>query len=309
MTILAVVCAALAAVVLLGPPPGVVRLRSIIGGHPGSTTGVRADREASPGGTGPSGARAVGGAAGVGAAAGPWRAGRSADGAGVPATRGVGGSGVGAAAGLWRAGRSAGGAGASSRGRALAAAVASAGAFWLLEGVLGAVTGAGVGIAAWYGLGRLEPAARRRDRERVVAMLPLAADLMAAALAAGCPPAVAAETVGSAIGGPLGRALVDAAAAASVGVEPGRAWSDLAADAAVRPLARALTAATTRGTSPSPVLARVSADARDAARWAGEARARSLGARAAAPLGLCFLPAFVLVGVVPVVATSGILVP
>lgn len=171
------------------------------------------------------------------------------------------------------------------------------------------VVGAGVGAAAWYGLGRLEPAALRRDREQVVAMLPLAADLMAAALASGCPPVLAAETVGTAIGGPLGRALVDAAAAASVGVEPGRAWSELAAEPAIRPLARALTAAMTRGTSPSPVLARVSADARDTARWTGEARARSLGARAAAPLGLCFLPAFVLVGVVPIVATSGILVP
>ncbi|WP_162605838.1 type II secretion system F family protein [Jiangella aurantiaca] len=178
-------------------------------------------------------------------------------------------------------------------------------AFLVLGGAAGVLVGAGVVAAAWYGLGRLEPASRKRGRERVVAMLPLAADLMTAALAAGCPPAVAAEAVGTAIGGPLGRALVDSAAAAGVGVEPGRAWSDLAAEPAVRPLARALTAAMTRGTSPSPVLERVSVDARDAARWAGEARARSLGARAAAPLGLCFLPAFVLVGVVPIIATSG----
>jgi pilus assembly protein TadC len=197
----------------------------------------------------------------------------------------------------------------SARGRAPAAVVAALAAFWLIEGAAGLVLGVGVGAGAWYGLGRLEPAARRRDRERVVAMLPLAADLLAAALASGCPPALAAETVGTAIGGPLGRALVDAAAAAGVGVEPGRAWSELAAEPAVRPLARALTAAMTRGTAPAPVLARVSADARDVARWTGEARARSLGARAAAPLGLCFLPAFVLVGVVPIVATSGILVP
>ena len=33
-----------------------------------------------------------------------------------------------------------------------------------------------------------------------------------------------------------------------------------------------------------------------------EARARTVGVRAAAPLGLCLLPAFVLVGVVPLVA-------
>ncbi|WP_092624781.1 type II secretion system F family protein [Jiangella sp. DSM 45060] len=193
----------------------------------------------------------------------------------------------------------------SSASRGLAAATAGLATFLLFGDVAGFVLGAGVVAAAWFGLGRLEPATRKRDRERIVAMLPLAADLMTAALSAGCPPAAAAESVGAAIGGPLGRALIDAAAAAGVGVEPGRAWSGLAAEPAVRPLARALTGAMTRGTSPSPVLERVAADARDAARWAGEARARSLGARAAAPLGLCFLPAFVLVGVVPIIATSG----
>ncbi|PSL05416.1 hypothetical protein CLV30_104286 [Haloactinopolyspora alba] len=72
-------------------------------------------------------------------------------------------------------------------------------------------------------------------------------------------------------------------------------------------MARALVSTMSRGTSPVAALRRTAAEAREAARWAGEAKARSLGARAAAPLGLCFLPAFVLVGVVPMVATSGIL--
>jgi hypothetical protein len=83
----------------------------------------------------------------------------------------------------------------------------------------------------------------------------------------------------------------------------------LAVDPAIRPLARALAATAARGTSPVPVLNRVAQDARDAARWEAESRARSVGARAAAPLGLCFLPAFVLVGIVPVVATAGPLLP
>ena len=33
----------------------------------------------------------------------------------------------------------------------------------------------------------------------------------------------------------------------------------------------------------------------------GQARARSLGVRTAAPLGLCFMPAFIVLGVVPTV--------
>jgi hypothetical protein len=53
------------------------------------------------------------------------------------------------------------------------------------------------------------------------------------------------------------------------------------------------------------MLQRIALDARESARWAAEARARSVGARAAAPLGLCFLPAFVLVGIVPLVAALG----
>ena len=38
---------------------------------------------------------------------------------------------------------------------------------------------------------------------------------------------------------------------------------------------------------------------------AAEARAQRAGVLIAAPLGLCFLPAFVLVGIVPLVATLG----
>lgn len=306
MTLLAMTCAALAAVVALAPAPGVARLRSVLRHRAprrlrrrtGSRGPAVVDASAEGLMDGLGRGRVVDGS-GRGLVA-DGSTGRRAERPGrfgrptplLPAKR---------SGGLERPDRAA----APRHTRGLAAAIAGVAAVWLIGGAVGFVAGAGVVAGAWYGLGRLEPAARKRERERVVAMLPLAADLMTTALSAGCPPAVAAETVGAAIGGPLGRALIDAAAAANVGVEPGVAWADLAAEPAVRPLARALTAAMTRGTSPSPVLERVSADARDAARWAGEARARSLGARAAAPLGLCFLPAFVLVGVVPVIATSG----
>lgn len=196
---------------------------------------------------------------------------------------------------------------ASGRGRAAASLCAAVAAVTLVGGVSGIVIGAGLGVGAWYGLRRLEPSSRQHDRERVVAVLPLTADLLSAALAAGCPPVAAAQIVGTAIGGSLGRMLTDAAASARIGADAERVWTKLAAEPAVRPLARALAAAMNRGTSPGPALQRVAADARDAVRWAGEARARSLGARAAAPLGLCFLPAFVLLGVVPIVATSGVM--
>jgi len=56
----------------------------------------------------------------------------------------------------------------------------------------------------------------------------------------------------------------------------------------------------------APLAATVSAvadDARERARWDAEASARRAGVRAVGPLAVCFLPAFLLLGVVPIVAS------
>ena len=65
------------------------------------------------------------------------------------------------------------------------------------------------------------------------------------------------------------------------------------------------------GTALAPSLARLANDQRRVARTAAEARARAAGVQAVAPLGLCFLPAFMLLGVVPAIAgiASTILLP
>ena len=47
---------------------------------------------------------------------------------------------------------------------------------------------------------------------------------------------------------------------------------------------------------------RLAEELRERTRADVEARARSVSTRAAAPLGVCFLPAFVLLGIVPLVA-------
>ena len=195
------------------------------------------------------------------------------------------------------------------RGRTASAVLAAVSGGWLLGGSVGLVAAPMLGTAAWVAIGRLEPVEAARVRQQTAQSLPLAAQLLAAALAAGSSPVLAAEAVALVLGGPLGAALRAAAAAARVGVEPASAWMGMGSDPALRSLARALAGAVTRGASPTPVLERVAYDARDALRWAAEARARSLGAKAAAPLGLCFLPAFVLVGIVPVIVAAGPLLP
>jgi Flp pilus assembly protein TadB len=193
--------------------------------------------------------------------------------------------------------------------RAASAVLVGSVASWLAGGLTGLAVGAGLGWLAWFGLRRLESTAVVRAAEARVQALPLAAQLLAAAVAAGSPPLTAAEAVADALGGPMGQALRSAAALARVGGDPASGWLTLAADPILRPVARALAGSMTRGTSPVSVLDRVAHDARQAARWAAETRARSLGARAAAPLGLCLLPAFVLVGIVPVVVAAGPLLP
>lgn len=194
---------------------------------------------------------------------------------------------------------------ASARARAASALVMGVAAGWWIGGFPGPVVGLCVASAAWFGLRYVESKADVRPRATNSPAVPLVAELMSAAVAAGCPPVVAAEAVADALGGPVGAVLRSTAAAVRLGSDPGTAWLGLGAtDPAFRPLARALASSATWGTSPNEMLDRAARDARDTARWAAEARARSLGARAAAPLGLCFLPAFVLVGIVPLVVTA-----
>ncbi|CAM5426112.1 type II secretion system F family protein [Streptomyces griseomycini] len=182
------------------------------------------------------------------------------------------------------------------------ACVACAG--WAL---VGGLTGVVVGLIAAAGLWRWRAAEdpRRRERERLAAgvtrQLPLAADLLSACIAAGAGPVTAAQAVGDALGGPVGEALARGAAEVRLGGEPGAAWQRLASVPGTVALARLLERADASGLPLSVPVARLAAEAR--AEWAraATARARRAAVMVSAPVGLCFLPAFVAVGVLPVV--------
>jgi pilus assembly protein TadC len=126
-------------------------------------------------------------------------------------------------------------------------------------------------------------------------------DLLASAVLAGADVPRALRVVGEVVGDETGEALVQAAAALGWGASWDAAWSP--APTAVRDATACLEASWTTGTAAAPVL-RAAVDAgRRRRRRAGREAAARLGVRVVLPLGLCFLPAFVLVGLVPVLAS------
>lgn len=129
------------------------------------------------------------------------------------------------------------------------------------------------------------------------------ADLLGAAIGAGSTVPAALAAVGRAAGGEGGRALARAGAALGRGEPWGLAWTG--SPDRLEPLARALAEAWHAGAAPVPVLRLVATqERREARRRAGAAAAR-LGVRLVLPLGLCLLPAFVLLGIVPLVLSLG----
>lgn len=168
--------------------------------------------------------------------------------------------------------------------------VFGAAAVVLAAGVLvGPLAGVVLILPAALALGRR---ARPVDEQVQPCELAHACVLIAAAVSAGCPVPQAVSVVTTTIGGTAGRELADSAP------HP---------DAAQRPyLARMREALDAARCGVSPVEAlRATASAIGADVAAAHAEdARRAGVRVVAPLGLCFLPAFVLVAVVPLVAQA-----
>lgn len=171
----------------------------------------------------------------------------------------------------------------------------------LLGGWWGLCVGAGVAAALHRALRRIEPSAVREARLRAVADLPLAADLLAAALRAGVPVDRAAAAVGEALGGPLGEHLARVGRSLRLGASAAEAWSQLDAVAGGHRVVSAAVRSSASGSALAGALTRLADDLRADRTLAAEAAARRAGVLIVLPLGLCFLPAFILAGLVPVV--------
>ncbi|MGY1748295.1 type II secretion system F family protein [Modestobacter sp. SYSU DS0511] len=184
--------------------------------------------------------------------------------------------------------------------RRVEAAAGALAVFALLGGGLPGAVGALVtGGALDRVLRRTGNAPERAGAAQVRADLPVACDLLAVCLAAGTPVGEALAAVAGSVPGPLGDRLARVAALYRLGATPQRAWAG--AGPPVDALARAVVRAGESGSSVVPALQRLAVDLRGDERVRVDAAVRRAGVWVLAPLGLCFLPAFLCLGVVPLV--------
>jgi pilus assembly protein TadC len=171
----------------------------------------------------------------------------------------------------------------------------------VVGGWIGILLGCLAAVGLERALRRLEAPAVRARRQREAADLPLVADLLGAVLRCGAPVDHAAATVADTLGGPLGERLARVSRAMRLGAPPDEAWAHLAPVAGADRLIRAAVRSHNSGAALAGALSRVADDLRADRAVATEAAARRAGVLIVLPLGLCFLPAFVLAGLVPVI--------
>ncbi|MDX3228363.1 type II secretion system F family protein [Streptomyces sp. ME19-01-6] len=185
--------------------------------------------------------------------------------------------------------------------------VSAVGALLACLVLVGGPLGCALGLAAGYGARRWQRHRRatagrsgKRAKNDAARQLPLAADLLTACLEAGAGPRKAAEAVGRSLGGPVGERLAQAAAELRLGGEPAAAWGRMGALPGAQRLARALERAGTTGAPAVEPVSRLAADCRAEQGRQADKRVERASVLATAPLGACYLPAFLLIGVAPV---------
>ncbi|WP_277207866.1 type II secretion system F family protein [Isoptericola croceus] len=156
--------------------------------------------------------------------------------------------------------------------------------------------------------------------------VPCLLELVAAAVRSGAGVPRALEAVGAAVGGPDGRALGRTAAALRLGADWETAWTAAGSEPG-RPrdpgrpgepvgqrrcpprldvLRRSLRGAWVDGAAPGEALRAAATEHRHDRQATARTAAARLAVRLVLPLGLCYLPAFVLVGLVPVLLALGL---
>ena len=195
-------------------------------------------------------------------------------------------------------------------GSVLPAAVAGLAAWWLMPRAGLARLGVR-GWPGWWGRSRdvvgqwlivVRSRVRRADvrrRRECEASVPVVCELLAICLSAGAPPRGALAVVAESLGGVIGAELQQVVNRIDLGVDEPEAWLTLQETPGYRAVARDIARTVSSGAGLEALLRRHADHALRDTESAALARARAAGVQAVIPLVVCFLPAFLLVGVVP----------
>lgn len=183
---------------------------------------------------------------------------------------------------------------------AVAAAVTALILIPLPWSLLVAATGA---VGAWRWLPTSYSSHERDTALALVRSVPTAVDLLAAVLRVGLSDVAALTLVARAVDEPLRSHLLVVARHRELGAAPDRAWRAVAEVSVLDDLAGAMIRYAESGTPVAAALDRVAADARRHFQSQSQTAARAAAVRAVIPLAACFLPSFIAIGVMPIVAS------
>ncbi len=182
----------------------------------------------------------------------------------------------------------------------------------LLSGVAGVTLAApplswvvGLGLSAWTWvvIGRAERSGARSEAVAVARDLVPLVGLLSAALDAGSPPGRALVVSRLSLPGPAADRLAVVTSQLELGGDPQTAWGSIAGDPVLGALGRAVARAEQTGAPIALIVSKLADELAERSRAEVEDRARAVGVKAAVPLGLCLLPSFLLIGIVPVAAS------
>jgi pilus assembly protein TadC len=171
-------------------------------------------------------------------------------------------------------------------------------------GPVGVALSLPTGIAVFVGcrwLLRRTPANHRRARAPDALLLASSWDLLAACLRGGLPVPAAIRAIAGEVPEPAAGALHHTAELLALGADPVAAWAPALAEPSTAELARGARRSARSGAALAAVAEGLATTVRSGADDLAEARAQRAAVAVTGPLGLCFLPAFLCVGVVPVV--------
>nr|WP_231747854.1 type II secretion system F family protein [Auraticoccus cholistanensis] len=157
------------------------------------------------------------------------------------------------------------------------------------------------GLGVWVATGRVESEEHRRRRERLLAAWPRTWELLACCVEAGLPLVQACRAVAAVPEDPAAEVLRTVVARVDVGMSEEQALLELRDDPLVGRVVADLARGLRSGTGMTELLLAHAAEARDSHHAALQSRAKAVGVRSVLPLMTCYLPAFFLVGIVPVI--------